>query len=490
VHPENVSRLEALSALRFADVPPHIGTSWASLIPVRALVCGHEVAGASLKELRLRSDFDVHCIALQRGDDVRSHRLASEVLQSGDQLILVGYDEKSLDSVRDKLSLVTGKLDAHVQEYFERTNCTVFRSQEQDGPLSLESLAFGELFGVQAFALLNDQGQPEFLARNNHEIQSQRPLLALVDEDIRRILANLGELRIEAATESDLANEQEERLIEAVIAPRSSLVGKTLRDLEFRQRYGLQVVSLWRAGRPVTGRLSQDPLTFGDALLLQGTEDARQRLQGDPDFLVLEEAPLLRMRRDKAVFSIAGFLIMVVIAAFGLQPAHIAALSGALVAVGGGAIRLDEAYRDIEWKIVVLIASLIPLGLVVERSGFVPVFANVLIAQLGNFGTLSFIVALVLLASVVSQALDNSVAFIMLAPLAVQVAPDFGLDARSAVLCLATATSLAFLTPFSHKAYLLVMSAGGYRNADYFKLGLVVSTGTFFALVVSAAIFL
>lgn len=289
----------------------------------------------------------------------------------------------------------------------------------------------------------------------------------------------LGALRVlEEGVLPDLES-SEGVLCEVVLSPRSELFGQSLRDLRFREQYGAQVVALWREGRPYRLGLASIALRLGDALLLQLPKSQRETLAKDPNFLLLDQSSSgvpFPGKQWVVLLSLAVFFALSSWGGVGL--AFAAALSGLLVLVFG-AVTPQQAYREIEWRVLFLVGALLPFSHVIQRAGFSEWMSDLLL----HFGTSNSmwvgIVVLSILSSLISQMLDSSLPVIMLSPVALALSRVQGIDPYPLMIAITLSASIAFLTPFSHKAHLLVMGAGGYSTRDYFRVGLPV---TIFAL--------
>ena len=260
-------------------------------------------------------------------------------------------------------------------------------------------------------------------------------------------------------------------MVEAAIAPRSGAVGRTLQDLDFRGRYGLLALALWRAGQSVHADLAKITLRFGDALLLYGPREKIRLLAAEPDFLVLSEAAQAPRSKRKAPYALAGLVLMIGLVATGFQPIHVAAFTAASLVILAGALSMQQAYRVIEWRAIFLVAAVLPVGFAMERTGAATFLADTVTTTAGPLGPYFVLGALIVLASMLSQGLDGAPAVVLLAPVVIQMADQLDLSPYPLMMGVSLAASAAFMTPFSHKANLLVMGAGGYRSADYLKVG-------------------
>lgn len=279
---------------------------------------------------------------------------------------------------------------------------------------------------------------------------------------------------------------------EAVLAPRSTLLGQTLRTAHFREKYGMNVLGIWRAGRPIRTKLGDLPLAFGDALLLQGPRDRMPLLRTEPDLILLDGGESRRpavVARHKRWLAPAIMLAALTLAA--LNPTLIGAimLGAALLMILAGILTVDQAYGAIEWRSVFLVAGMLPLGLAVGKSGAAGLLADKLIAVVGPAGPLALLAGLFLLTTLFTQTMNGAAVASVVAPVAIYTAQQTGLDPRALAMGVALASSMAFLTPLGHPVNVLVMGPGGYRFRDYLKVGWVLVLLLFGVVMVFLPIF-
>ncbi len=469
---EAVEELSALQGLEAAsvglgDLPrPERGVVGVRL----GLVAGGEMVDHSLRELALGEKLGLVVLAIRRDDMLLRESLAERVLLIDDELLALvprtriaalradpgvrieGQGFEALAPLRDELFLL--RLTA-------------------GSPLEGETLRsgrVGERLGLTVAAILRDGAL--ILASPAPEMPLRPGDRLLVVGEPARVAAsrNLGEIRLEPAT-SEALEGRDVALIEVAVAPRSTCVGKTLRQLGFRDRYGMVVVSIWRAGRPIHGDLADIRLRLGDALLLEGRKRRVEQLARDPDWVVL--TPLARppLRLARAPYAIAGLLLMIGMVVSGFQPIHVAAFASASLVLLSGALTMPEAYRAIEWRAIFLVAAVLPVGAAMERTGAAALLAEGVVGFAASLGPYALLAALVVLASLLSQGLDGAPAVVLLTPVVLEAAERLSLDPMPLMMGIAMAASAAFMTPFSHKANLLVMGAGGYRAMDYLRVG-------------------
>jgi len=260
-------------------------------------------------------------------------------------------------------------------------------------------------------------------------------------------------------------------LAEVVLAPTSDLRGKTLRQIDFRSRFGLAVLAIRHQGKTLFARLGDVALEFGDSLLLQGPVDRINLLRRERDFLLLDMPPLETRRSHKAPLAVAILLGVLVVVTAGWLHVSAAMFIGALLMVLSGTLTMDEAYRAIEWKSVFLIAGMLPLGLAMENSGTARLLADQIVGLVGDWGPLAVMMGIFVLTGLLTEVMSNAAATVLAVPIAIDAALGLGADPRAFVMAIVIAASTSFLMPIGHQVNVLVFGPGGYRFSDYTKVG-------------------
>lgn len=279
------------------------------------------------------------------------------------------------------------------------------------------------------------------------------------------------------------------KLAEVVITPHSSLSGKNLRDINFREKYHLTVISIWRSNQPVHTGLADLSLQTGDALLVQGTANQIRLLHDDPDLVLLEEDPDAVLAPGKTYLAFGITLATLVIAATGLIPVAEVILAGAILLVITGCMNMNDAYRAIEWKAIFLIAGMWPLSTAIRDTGLASFGVNSMLKLLGDVAPLWIALALILIAMLLTQVMSGQVAALVTAPLAIAAAAAFQLDARTLAMAVALGCSLAFITPYGHPVNIMVMSPGGYNFKTYTRIGIPLTILLILVILAGLAIF-
>jgi di/tricarboxylate transporter len=280
-------------------------------------------------------------------------------------------------------------------------------------------------------------------------------------------------VKIEAEAKRGLEQLDPDRihLVEATLAPRSRMVGRSLRETRFRDRYGFTALAIWRQGEVLTRRLRDVALRFGDALLLEGPRDRLTHLREAEDFLLLEPVTLELKRRGRAALAVGIMVLVLLLVTLADLHISVAMLIGAVLMVLTHCLTMDEAYESIEWRSVFLIAGMLPLGTAMETTGTARFLSTALVDNLGPFGPIALLVGLFVLASLITQPMSNAAATVLMVPIAIDIAVALNADPRAFVLTIVIAASTSFLTPVGHQANVLVLGPGGYSFFDYTRVG-------------------
>lgn len=263
----------------------------------------------------------------------------------------------------------------------------------------------------------------------------------------------------------------EDTIAEVLILSNSDLLGSTLKEFRFRQRYNLTVLAIRRGQEFVRERLGRVPLRFGDLLLVQGPKQSFVGLQTSRDLLVFEQRDMETFRREKAGIAVAIGVGVVLVAAFNLLPILVSALAGVVLMVLTGCLKPGELYGAVRWDIIFLLAGLIPLGIAMENSGTTKWLADNLVALGGSFSPYWMLTFFFLITALLTEILSNNASVVLLLPVAVQVAQTLELNPFAFMFAVTFAASNSFMTPIGYQTNTMVYSAGGYRFLDFFRVG-------------------
>lgn len=341
------------------------------------------------------------------------------------------------------------------------------------GKTLLES-KLGADYDLTALALVRGSHTNTSLERNT---LIEPDDILLLDGSAENLLRARNELGLVTANESkrhaelDKLSEEDIGIVEATLAPRSSIVNRSLRSLNFREHYGFTVLAVRRQGEIITQRLRSIRFQFGDDLLLQGPRNRMSELQEKNDFLVLEPLEVPESRRRKMPIAVGLMLMVIGLVLFAGLDISIAMVTGAVGMVITRCLSMDEAYDSIDWRTVFLVAGMLPLGTAMESTGTARYIADLMLNALGGFGPLAALAGIYLLAALITQPMSNAAAMVLVVPIALDTAFSLGANHLTFTLAVIIGGVTSFLTPVGHKANVLVFGPGGYKFFDYARVG-------------------
>ena len=325
------------------------------------------------------------------------------------------------------------------------------------------------------------EGKPLVGLHRDVVIQNQDHLI--LEGSAQNLLTAKESLKFDIQTDldidiSDLDTEQS-NIFEATLAPRSTMVGRTLNTVNFRDSFGMTTLAIYRQGDVITRHLRDVPLRFGDSLLLQGSPGRIRSLQKGNEFLVLEPLEMERRRSKKAPIA-AGIMIMVILLAI-LTNLGIAVsmVLGSVAMVLTGCLTMDEAYESIDWRTVFLVGGMLSLGIAMENTGTTEFLADNLLNLLGDFGPIGLLAGIYILSALITQPMSNAAAIVLIVPIAIDTALGLGVNHLTFTMAVVIGAATSFLSPVGHKANVLVFGPGGYKFADYPRVGALLTIALF-----------
>jgi len=437
---------------------------------------GAALEGRTLSEVGFRQQHDAMVLALRRDDTILRSNLQDLELRSGDTLLLQGAEAQieKLSGAGDFSGFRRLTKSEAVTAY--RLHARLLSTRVPEGSelvgKTLKDLRLGDALGLRILTVLKPDGSGRLPDPQEPLSAGETLLLEGRAEDLE-VLSGYEELDIDTRVRPDMRQfvSEEVGMVEAVLTPRAAAIGKTLRQLHFRDKFGLSVLAVWRRGRVLNTNLRDLALDFGDALLLYGPV-ARMRVLGrEADFVVLTAAAQEAPRTEKAWVATAVMSVTLIPVLFGWVPIYIAAVVGAAVMVLSRCLTMEEAYRSIEWKAVFLIAGMFPLGTALDSTGAAKYIAEAVVGQVGAYGPTAVLVGLLLLTFLATCFIPTAALVVLMAPIVLNTCSQMDLAPRAFMMAVAMAASASFMTPISHPANILVMGPGGYRFKDYIKVG-------------------
>ncbi|MCZ0935521.1 MAG: SLC13 family permease [Gemmatimonadetes bacterium] len=436
-----------------------------------------DLVGSTVQRIDFRNRFQAHVVAIRRGGQVLAGSFQTVQLEAGDALLLLGREDQlqQLRYATEFSSVGWTDIGSATEEY--ELYRWLMRLHIPDGSwLDGRTLAASRLRGAFDLTVLEIERDGGDIALP-HASERMRAGDRLIVEGAPACFAVLEALQeLVTVDERPSVGELESEDVgfaEVTLAPSSDLVGKTLREVLFRESYGLNLLSIFRGGRAFHSnlRISSMALEFGDALLVYGNRKKIALLARDPRFLVLHGQLHEVFRVHKAWIASGVMVGFILAASLNLLPVYIAALLGALLMVCTGCVKGNEVYTFVEWRVVMLLGGMLALGLAMEDSGTAELIAREVVGRAAEMGPRVLIASLFLICALAAQFVPTSAVAVLVAPIALSAATELDLSARALLMVVAVGSSCAFLSPFGHPVNLLVMGVGGYKVVDYTKVG-------------------
>lgn len=429
-------------------------------------------SGQSPAAVNFRGRYGLNVLAVQNGAQVRRTHLQHIPLKPGERLLLLGAHE-CLAALADQpdYRLLDVK---QAQTYRVEERLLALRIPEGSALAgqTLEESRLGAHYGVAVLRVERADGRRETPQPSLRLEAGDRLIVEGRPSDIE-LLRGLTGLQVERRVDVSLEelNDGTSQFVEVMLSPHTTLAGRTLASLRFREKYGVSVLAIWRGHRAYRTGLGEMPLNFGDGLLCYGPLERFALIARDRDFVVLKMELQEPPRPHKALPALLIMLGVVLAAAALDAPISIAALTGCVLMVLTGCLTMDELYRAIDWRSIFLIAAMLPLGTALAQTGAAAWLAHALLAVIGGYGPTAVMAGLMILTMLATQFMPGVVVVVLISPVALTAAAELGVSPYPLMLGIAYALAAAVLSPVGHAANLLVMSPGGYRFGDYFRQG-------------------
>lgn len=260
-------------------------------------------------------------------------------------------------------------------------------------------------------------------------------------------------------------------LVEILLAPGAAFIGKTLRHLRLRRRYGVYPVALHRRSANIDERFEYTPLEVGDTLLIEGAPEDLKRLSDDNSLLNVSMPRERAVKKSHAPIAIATLFAVVALATFGVMDISGLAPIGAALVLVTRCVEADEAFSAVDWRILILIIAMLAIGKALDNSGLIENIVDAAAPLLAQTSPLAALALVYLLSMFLTELISNNAVAIIFTPLAIGLAETLGVDPRPFVVAVMFSATCAFMTPFGYQTNTLVYSVGGYKFTDYLRLG-------------------
>jgi len=447
-----------------------------------------EIIGRTISQLGFRKRFGANVIAVRRDAVVQRAHLQDRCLD-GEDILLVQVSRSNLDLLREENDFVQVQevsSDILIDRYDLDQRILALRVHPGSHLIgrSLKDSHLGATLGIGVVALVH-AGRILSMPEPDTPLQAEDLLLVVGRPEDLDLLQALTEFRVEQAVAKELEalDTEDAGLVEAMLSPHTTLVGKTLRELHFREKYALTVLAIWREGHIYrSDDLRNMALRFGDAMLLYGKRTNFSLLGREPDFLVLTESAQEHPNLAKAKVSLPIMAAVLFPVMMGWLPIYLSAVIGAAIMVLTRCLTMEEAYRAIEWKGIFLIAGMLPLGVALDSTGAARFLATAVVNTVGGFGPTAVMAGLMALTFMATCVIPTAALVVLMVPIILSTAADMNVAPYPMMMAMAMAASASFMTPISHPANVMVMGPGGYRFADYLKVGVPLTLVVFFTV--------
>lgn len=338
---------------------------------------------------------------------------------------------------------------------------------------SVDEAKLGGEYGVYVLELI--RGEEKVWSPRSQVLEEGDILIARGD------WSKLDELKNEAGLEINpefklkqrtLEEGTQQVLTEVMIAPRSRLIGSSLALLDRRWQHSATVLAVHRRGEVLRKQLKDVRLNVGDVLLMLTPEKEMPSLRRDKSVIVLSQRDQEKRMGWRAPFALVTMVLVIGISAIGWAPIAITSLVGAVAMTLAGCLEADEVYDAIDWRIIILLAGLLPLGIAMSQSGAAEFIVANTLGQVSSFGPLAVLAVLYLMALLLTEFMSNAAAAVILTPIGMSTAQLLGVDATPFLIAVTFAASTSFATPVGYQTNTMVYSAGGYKFTDFIRVGL------------------
>lgn len=352
---------------------------------------------------------------------------------------------------------------------------------------TLSHIGIGETLGM---AVLGVQRGSRVLAGGMAElkIQSGDVLLVVGREERAQQLQQVG-LRVNASQQNAAIAARDNIFVEVIVPPRTTVAGKTLRELAFQTAYGFSAIALWRDTRSYRTDVATIPLFPGDTLLVMGPPSKLPLLKAQRDFIIMEEAATEKAVDTGRVLLTLVIAVAALVAMFAGMPVALAMMSAAALILLTGLMKPEEAYGAIKWRAIFLIAGTISVSLAMVQTNLAQMVGDGVVGLVSPLGAMGLVAGTYLLSGLLTQVMGGQISPLVVGPIAISAAIRLGVNPQAIAVVTAIAGSVSFITPLSHPVNILMIAPANYRFSDFVKSGWALTVVCFIALMVAVPLF-
>lgn len=351
----------------------------------------------------------------------------------------------------------------------------------------LTESGIGQNWGVTVAAIRREKDEIFLPSQAGPILAGDRLLIVGREEKITPLKAT--GLEIHAAMNHQHLSSHGVTFYEVILAPHSKVINLTLKEIDFRKRYGLTVVALHRLNRIYRTDLGDIPLKLGDSLLVVGTVEQINALMQSIHFIVIEPNPSDQPVQRRKAIQTACILIAAIAVSIAGVPVYLSMTSGALLIILLGTLTMEEAYHAIEWQAIFLIAGMYTVSLAMVQTGLASYFGGIFIGFVKPFGAMGIAAGAYLFTAILTQFMGGQVTALVTGPVVISAAINMGVTTQAVAVATAIGCSASFFTPLAHPVNILMIAPANYRFSDFFRIGWILTIVCFVMLLVGLKVF-
>ena len=322
--------------------------------------------------------------------------------------------------------------------------------------------------------------------RDDMDSSAQRNKVKIQTGDIIRIRGNKDEIK-KLVTRQDISlkpprewadvdlQHGQDALVEVVVAPETGLVGTNLKDYSFYEKFGAVPLAIRHEGSIKHNDLSEFQLSSGDTLLLSMDSERLNEIESDPSVVMVTDPDIMSERENKTPIALTIVAGVVLTAALGVTSIVVSAIAGVVLMILTGCLKTSEAYEAVNWKVIMLLAGVLPLGTAMDKTGTAELLANLMISGLADLGPTVLMSGFFIITLVITAVMSNNASAALLAPIAIESASTMGVQPEPFLYAVTFAASLSLITPFGYQTNTMIYGPGQYKVSDFFKVGLLLN---------------
>lgn len=322
--------------------------------------------------------------------------------------------------------------------------------------------------------------------RDDMDSSAQRNKVKIQTGDIIRIRGNKDEIK-KLVTRQDISlkpprewadvdlQHGQDALVEVVVAPETGLVGTNLKDYSFYEKFGAVPLAIRHEGSIKHNDLSEFQLSSGDTLLLSMDSERLNEIESDPSVVMVTDPEIMSERENKTSIALTIVAGVVLTAAFGITSIVVSAIAGVVLMILTGCLKTSEVYEAVNWKVIMLLAGVLPLGTAMDKTGTAELLANLMISGLADLGPTVLMSGFFIVTLVITAVMSNNASAALLAPIAIESASTMGVQPEPFLYAVTFAASLSLITPFGYQTNTMIYGPGQYKVSDFFKVGLLLN---------------